>query len=309
MPTIKVEDTAFVRYGAPDLQQMKAFLLDFGMVEVRATPDRLWMRGSGAAPFVHVTERGEAGFRALGFRARSVEDLAKLAAREGVPVEPLDDPGGGSVVRLRDPGGYNIEVVAGQQAAPRRQSGVRQSWNVAENASRLREAKRVTAGPSTVLRLGHVAIIVDEVKRSWDWYADRLGLLSSDEAMAPEGGVAAVFLRCDLGANPADHHSLNLASAPGAASSFHHAAFEVGDLDDLMAGHQFLTEHGYRHRWGVGRHNVGSQVFDYWADPWGHRLEHWTDGDLFTADDPAQVVDLPFMLGSQWGPPIPGDFL
>jgi len=32
--------------------------------------------------------------------------------------------------------------------------------------------------------------------------------------------------------------------------------------------------------WGVGRHNLGAQVFDYWADPWRHVHEHWTDTDL-----------------------------
>ena len=28
---------------------------------------------------------------------------------------------------------------------------------------------------------------------------------------------------------------------------------------------------------------LGSQIFDYWRDPWGHTVEHWTDGDLLDA--------------------------
>lgn len=82
-----------------------------------------------------------------------------------------------------------------------------------------------------------------------------------------------------------------------------HAAFEVVDFDDLMADNHHLQAKSYRHDWGVGRHILGSQAFDYWRDPWGHRVEHWTDGDLFDAAVPANVTDLPTMLGHQWAPP------
>jgi len=105
-----------------------------------------------------------------------------------------------------------------------------------------------------------------------------------------------------------DHHTLNFASIPGIPPKFHHVAFEVADFDDLMAGSHHLELQGYRHDWGVGRHILGSQVFDYWRDPWGHRIEHWTDGDLFDAHTPPNVVDLPSMLGHQWGPAAPADF-
>jgi hypothetical protein len=76
----------------------------------------------------------------------------------------------------------------------------------------------------------------------------------------------------------------------------------------LMAGSQHLKTKGYRHDWGVGRHILGSQVFDYWRDPWGHRIEHWTDGDLFDANEPVNVTDVPTMMGHQWGPAAPADF-
>jgi hypothetical protein len=29
---------------------------------------------------------------------------------------------------------------------------------------------------------------------------------------------------------------------------------------------------------------LGSQLFDYWRDADGHAFEHYTDGDVFTAD-------------------------
>jgi hypothetical protein len=35
--------------------------------------------------------------------------------------------------------------------------------------------------------------------------------------------------------------------------------------------------------WGIGRHLLGSQVYDYWADPWGRVHEHWADTDRLNA--------------------------
>ena len=91
------------------------------------------------------------------------------------------------------------------------------------------------------------------------------------------------------------------ATAPGLL----HAAFEVANLDDLMLGHQHLKAKKRQAAWGVGRHIMGSQVFDYWKDPFGNELEHWTDGDLFTAADPPQKLPMSALLAVQWGSPHP----
>jgi hypothetical protein len=92
MSTIRIEDIAHVRYAAPDLAAMRAFLEDFGLDCFEAS-GRLYGRGSDGRPFVHVTEPGEARFLAVGLRAETVADLEKLAASEGVAVEDLSEPG------------------------------------------------------------------------------------------------------------------------------------------------------------------------------------------------------------------------
>ena len=79
MSTIRIEDIAHVRYGAPDLGTMRAFLEDFGLTCFDAE-GRLYAKGSDGRAFVHVTEPGEAKFLAVGFRAETVADLEKLAA-------------------------------------------------------------------------------------------------------------------------------------------------------------------------------------------------------------------------------------
>jgi catechol 2,3-dioxygenase-like lactoylglutathione lyase family enzyme len=303
MSTIKIEDIGFVRFRAPDLVQMRSFLEDFGLI-VAQDGERLFARGVGTSPFLHVTELGDPGFAALGLRAAALTDLETLAKSEGVVVEPLAAPGGGYVVVLTDPDGRRVEVVAGQAKAESATLPDREPWNTSGRRERLRQTKRVAGGPAHVVRLGHCVLNVADFRASERWYKDRFGFITSDEiALTPDFSLGA-FMRCDRGAIPTDHHTLFLVQSPS-GPGFNHAAFEVADLDDLMAGHQKLKDAGRHAEWGVGRHILGSQVFDYWRDPWGHTLEHWTDGDLFTADDGSNVASITDLMGVQWGPSAP----
>ncbi len=307
MSVITVEDVEYVRFSAPDLPRMRAFLLDFGMVDaVEADDGVLRMRGTGSVPVLHETVAGDARFVALALRAASVADLHKLAAAEGVDV--VVSPIGGSMVKLTDPSGFAVEVVAGRDRVAELPHTVRPSWNTLAQRARAGTAKRLDPGPAGVVRLGHVVLGVSDMSATWDWWQSRFGLIMSDEVLAPDGALAAGFIRCNRGTDPADHHSLNFAAIPGKPPKFHHAAFEVADLDDLMAGHEHLKLGGYDHDWGVGRHVLGSQVFDYWKDPFGNRVEHWTDGDVFDADVPTNTTDIATMLSHQWGPGAPADF-
>ena len=304
MTAIKIEDVAFVRFRAPDLAGMRGFLDDFGLRVVEASGARLVARGLGPGPVLHVTEQGEPGFAGVAFRASSAADLERLAISENAQVEELDLPGGGLVVRLADPDAHSVEVVAGQVEFRPLPLPAFQPWNSADARNRLRRVKRAASGAAHVIRLGHVVLNVSDFRRSERWYKDRFGFITSDEVKVSPEFTLGAFLRCDRGETPTDHHTLFLAQSPK-GPGFNHAAFEVADLDDLMLGHQRLKETGRHAEWGVGRHILGSQVFDYWRDPWGHTLEHWTDGDLFTAADGSNVATLQDLLGVQWGPAAP----
>jgi len=304
MTPIKIEDVVYVRFRAPDLAEMQAFLEEFGLVIVEASESRLVARGTGPAPVAHVTERGEPGFAGLGLRAATVDDLETLAGQEGLPTEALDLPGDGRRLLLTDPDGHRVEVVAGQADVAPLPLPARQAWNSAHGHERPRRTKRVPAGPAHVVRLGHVVLNVSDFRASERWYKERFGFITSDEIRASPEFTLGAFLRCDRGDTPTDHHTLFLAQSPK-GPGFNHAAFEVADLDDLMLGHERLKAAGRQAEWGIGRHILGSQVFDYWRDPWGHTLEHWTDGDLFTAADGSNVATLQDLLGVQWGPPAP----
>ena len=57
--------------------------------------------------------------------------------------------------------------------------------------------------------------------------------------------------------------------------------------------------------WGLGRHYLGSQVYDYWADPWGRIHEHWADSDRLNKHNTSNLVPVHEALDSQWGGPAP----
>lgn len=299
---MKIEDIAHVVFRAPDLDRMAGFLDDFGMPGSAAS-GRLFARGYGASPYLHITEEGEPGFAALGFRAVSTADVEALARSEGAALLNADRPGGGILLRLDDPDGFTIEIVAGQQLPPPLERPTCEGWNDAQQRGRLRRTKRLGAAAAHVIRLGHCVLGVTDFRRSEAWYKERFGFLTSDEIVDPNGKAIGAFLRCDRGDVPTDHHTLALVEAPEAV--FHHAAFEVADIDDLLAGHRRLAAGGWQPHWGVGRHVIGSQVFDYWRDPWGHMVEHWTDGDLLVRADGSRIAGVDELHQTQWGPAEP----
>ncbi|MEQ8746829.1 2,4,5-trihydroxytoluene oxygenase [Pyruvatibacter sp.] len=301
---IRVADIAYVRFHAPDLDQMEAFLTDFGLVRSHRTDDALYMRGAGDEPFIHVTHKGDAGFAGIAFLAQSVADLEVLATMPGASaIEDIDEPGGGKRVRFTDPNGHKVEVVAGRDSVGALALRRATPSNSFDARPRIGAPLRSGDGPAQVMRLGHCVLNVVDFAASEAWYKERFGLVTSDEIAIDDTTSIGAFMRCDLGATHVDHHTLFLVGTGEAG--FNHAAFEVANIDDLMAGNTHLQSKGYTHEWGVGRHILGSQIFDYWRDPWGHTVEHWTDGDLFNNETPPNKQGLDTLLGVQWGPPPP----
>jgi catechol 2,3-dioxygenase-like lactoylglutathione lyase family enzyme len=300
---IKVNDLSHVVFRAPDLELMARFLTDFGLTATR-DGDVLYARGYNTEPYLHITELGEPGFAGFGFRANSIDDVVALGRSEGVEPERVMRPGGGLSVTLRDPDGFLVEVISGQTPDVAVLLPEKIVWNSAHERLRLRTAKRTGTKAAHVVRLGHCVLNVSDFRLSEAWYKQRFGLITSDEIEVSSEESIGAFLRCDRGGELTDHHTLFLIQGRDGVS-FNHAAFEVVDFDDLQAGHQRLRNAGWTSVWGIGRHVLGSQVFDYWNDPWGQKLEHWTDGDLFTAADGSNRAPLSELRAVQWGPLAP----
>jgi catechol 2,3-dioxygenase-like lactoylglutathione lyase family enzyme len=302
MPVVKVTDIAYARLQSPDLDLAEQFLIDFGMVRAERTPSALYMRGTGPTHHIHVTHLGAPRFLGLAFHVQSEEDLQRMAQAAGAEgIENLDEPGGGKRVRVRDPHGYQMELLWGARQHP--ELAVR-SFTRARD-----EVLRIAPGPSQVKRLGHAVIMTQNAKDKIRWYREMFGFVPSDEVYAgSKDNIIASFNRCDRGEAHVDHHTFLCIEGP--ATGLNHLAYEVQSFDDLMVGnHHLKAAAKYRHFWGVGRHVIGSQIFDYWTDPWGRAHEHWTDTDLLSSRIPGNLISAEEGLASQWGEPVPAAFI
>lgn len=302
-PAPPAVDIAFVRFSIPDFDLLEAFAATFGLVRAERSNERIYFRGAGTSPFIYAAELGPPRFTGVAFALETEGALRRLAANNAAKVEQLDGPVGGLRVALVDPDGFRVEAVVFADSVPSLDVPTPSSTNSAHDRPRLNTERRVASGPGQVSRIGHAVLNVTDFRRSEAWYKEHFGFITSDEIIADNDRAVGAFLRCNRGDAFTDHHTLFLLEGP--VARFNHAAFEVIDADHLSVGHDLLARQGYEHFWGVGRHVLGSQIFDYWKDPWGHVLEHWTDGDLMNASWGSRRTSLDSLRAVQWGPSAP----
>ena len=291
---------AFLRWEKRALPETERFWRDFGFAIASATAECIVARGTAASPCIAVATRGAVD-RFVG-PAFLMADDTDLAAYEGAfGGRWLDDaqlPGGGRGIEVIDPAGRPVWLLQHQAEAlplPNR-APVSPLTNTAVHAPRINAPVRTPIEAARVVRLGHLVLQTADFAGMAQWYMRVLGLIPTDVQFLADGSPALAFMRLDLRDTPADHHTLVLVGALD--EKYEHSAYEVVDLDALGQGQQVLRAQGWRHLWGIGRHVLGSQLFDYWRDPDGFEYEHYTDGDLFTAD--AETGYTPLEFGSLW---------
>jgi catechol 2,3-dioxygenase-like lactoylglutathione lyase family enzyme len=310
MAVIKVTDLAYGRLRAPDLDLAEEFLTHFGMVKAERTPNALYMRGTDAAHHLHVTEKGDPGFVGLAYYAASLDDLKRVAKAPGASaIESIDEPGGGKRVRLKEPNGYQIEVVYGikkLKPIPVKSQPLNLGKDSLKRAGAL---MRIHRGSSRVKRIGHGVMASPRVKDTVQWFRETLGFIGSDDVYAgSKDNIIGSFNRCDRGKEYVDHHVFFCIHNDRAG--LNHLSFEVADIDDVFTGHEYLGTLGkYEHMWGIGRHLLGSQIFDYWSDPWGRVHEHWADTDRLNVKNASNLLPVEEGFQSQWGERAPEKFV
>ena len=301
-PTIKAKRLAYVRVSAPDLDKAEKFLDEFGLQIAARTDDAIYFRGTDPEPPCYVLTRGEGGVTAIAFEADSAADLQAMAQIDGASaIETLDEPAGGQVVRLRDPQDMQVEIVHGRTALESLEPAPKHGFNMNGQRERQGALPAVRRGPSHVRRIGHLVLESADPGSVYAWYNQHLGLQTSDAVRTPDGGAQMIFSRLDRGQEYVDHHVVGFQFALDEGARVQHVAFEVGNIDDLMSGHEHLKRKKRKHVWGIGRHLLGGQIFDYWKSPFGVIHEHWTDTDLVNQDHQAQECGLAD-VNDYWGP-------
>lgn len=312
---VRLVKVAHMRYQHPDMATITKFLKDFGMHIVKETDDKKWFRGYGEDQYVYYAQKGpEKKFLGGAFEVESYEELEKAAKIDGAgQIEEMKDaPGGGYILTLHDPEGFPLNLIYGQEKAPRGDTQEKIIQNYVDEKPRVRKFNRFTPGPAAVHKLGHYGYCVQKFEEQLKFYTHNFNFAPTDFLYAPIGPDGtnqdvAVFMHVDRGDDPTDHHTLFMAFNP--TTHVHHASFEVHDFDTQNLGHQWLAKQNYTSVWGVGRHVLGSQIFDYWWDTTGNMIEHYADGDLVNKHTPIGWTNAGDESLAVWGPEVPKWFL
>lgn len=308
-PLMKARSLVYLRHQRRDVDEALRFYTDFGLELAERFEGALYLRAAGGGPICLIIEAGPHDqLRAIAVEAESDEALRRLAAEMGGTVEERREPGGGRVLRLRDPADLEVEVVHGVATAPLRAPPAPVPVNTFAKPARVNAPRPTVLGPAFVRRLGHVVLGRQEFGRNARWYLKTLGLIASDvEVLVELDEPIVAFMRFDRGATPSDHHSIVVAAAP--EDGYIHAAFESTDVDALGAGAEWLQSRGWVKSWGIGRHVLGSQLFCYHVDPHGFEVEHYTDGDMFDASYATGYHEAGLPGLYLWGPVLPPHFI
>ena len=281
-----------------DLSGNERFARHFGLTEVSRRGDRIFLGTCGTDQFSYVVEPGpKTRLTAIAFTVETRAELDRAVREHGATaVRMLGGPGGGEGVSLTDPDGTNIDIVFGIEPRQPGPLSPQPQINYPGSRQRFNAAQSYPAGPGYPLRLGHLGLFVGDFRRSEAWYKQTLGLTASDRmyAGAPDHFVGG-FYRLDRGPDWVDHHTMAFFAmgAPG----LHHLSFEVQDIEQQMISHRRLQTEGYQSVWGVGRHPLGSHIFDLWKDPNGIRFEtysdtDWCNNDRAPRDHPVQETEM-----------------
>ncbi|RSM08509.1 hypothetical protein CDV31_008146 [Fusarium ambrosium] len=280
---------AHVYYTHRNINAAQSFLQDFGFLKIDQGQNGTYYSGTGTEPFVYcATEGSEDSFGGAAFVVESMDDLQYAAQTlpDATPVHEMKGiPGGGYRVTFLDPvDRFPFHLVYGQKPV-----------------------EEQTNSPAPIHKLGHFGMCVTDFSKAYEFYTSRFNFTPSDLVHDDNGRDITTFLHLGRGKELVDHHCFFFFEGP--KSHVHHSSYETHDFDTQLLGHDWLRHKGYENCWGVGRHIMGSQIFDYWFDPSRFILEHYVDGDLVNEDNPTSHTKASPDSLHVWGPDLPAGFL
>lgn len=292
---IRVRRIGHVTLETPNIdQQIDYFTGVVGLVLAERDKDRAFLASKLGQLSLQLERGAFPRCARLSFEVGPDIDFAaaeKFLAQQGIKVERRNDasPGVRSVLTFTDPNGLAIDLFP--------------EWTP---LSLDKEPRGIG-----VLKLGHVAHMVENPSKLAEFYSKILGFRISDWV-----GDWFVFLRCGP-----DHHSVNFIT--GKTAKMHHMAFELKDWAHMLEACDLLGKKRIPIIWGPGRHSVGHNLFIYHRNPDDQIVELFSELDQMTDESLGYFEPRPWhrdhpqrpkvyeatTFGGVWGPPPTPDFL
>ena len=260
MASFPVTGLRSVDFVVPDLAAATRFYAEVWGLEVTArTPGSVWLRGTGSDAQLLALHAGDAAaMRSMTFRVAPeadpdalVTNMVACGAEVLEPPQAADEPGGGTVVAVRDAQGRTVRLVHDDDLVT-----------------------PLAFAPDRPERLAHVNINSDDVARDTRFFTDGLGFTLTDRSKM------MAFVRTN-----SDHHSIVIADAP--VNTLNHVAFQLPGWEGVMRAAGRMVDHHFPIGWGPGRHGPGNNVFAYFVDPFRFVVEY--TADVLQVDDGYRV--------------------
>lgn len=284
-----IRGLGYIGLGAGDPSAWKAFATEvFGLMvgdPPSTSPDdgSVYLRMDGRAYRLAIEPGEDGALHYLGFELGSRGDLAELASRlraQGCDVvdeapEACAHRRVAQMVSTSDPAGFRLEFFVGHEEATAPFISPTGARFVVDD-----------------MGVGHAVVVVPDLQQYLDYFIDTLGFLLSDTiTLAP--GVDAYFLHC----NPR-HHTIAVASFPGAPPQLNHIMLQVDSIDSLGHAYDKVKALGTPIEMSLGKHTNDHMISFYCKTPSGLVVEYGIEGRR--VDDSSWVVGH-YTAASYWG--------
>jgi catechol 2,3-dioxygenase len=137
--------------------------------------------------------------------------------------------------------------------------------------------------------LEHITLMAADIRANSEFLVERLGFRVTDSWQPADGEPwRNTWLRAgEL------HHDLAMLVANGAEPELHHFCFAVPSVIDLVRVADALAARGMAVDASMGRHSAGNNVFLYFKDPFGNRVEVNTDMARVDPAAPSRILRQP----------------
>lgn len=289
-PPFNIVRLSHVEYAVTDLAASKAFYADMLGLQVTAEQDacvylRAMEERGHHCIILRQAEKAEVGH--LAFKLFDEGDLDKAAAwfeSEGRPVDEVERPFMGRVIRTSDPWNMPMEFYARMDRLP----PIHQHYKLYRGVK--------------PLRIDHFNMFSHDVDAAVAFY-NAMGFRTTEYTEDDESGkLWAAWMHRKGGVH-------DIAFTNGQGPRLHHTAFWVPtplniiDLLDLMSTTGYI-DHIER---GPGRHGISNAFFLYVRDPDGHRIEIYCS-DYQTVDPDHEPIRWSLtdpQRQTLWGAPAP----
>lgn len=309
MPILGIES---VVYGVEDLALCNRFWADYGLIRsddgavdapsewTLPSGSRMIMRGIDDPSLPPAYFPGS-GVRECFLGVDTAEALERLVAKVGADREVRRDADG--TAHFLDPDGNPMALrVWNKRPVMCRPDPV----NAPDNILRLNQHRkwRARALPRTI---NHIVYFSDDYVSTYEFYRDRLGFRMTDHSKAN-----GIFARAD---GTYEHHTIFWLTTqhPGTRGKrgYAHIAFGLEDIDEVMVGANYMTDHGWAHERpfapALNRHRISSAMYYYFPCPAGGDAEYHADSDYLDDGWIPRVWEM--MFGAAvWQTDSPGFF-